>query len=720
MAALIATVPAARARIALAAEDFLRAYAQILFSRSPAVGLLLLMATATVPRALVAGAVAVLSATLAARLLNLDDDVIKSGAYSYNALLVGLGVGQTFSGRAEVALVIILASASSVVITAALRSWAGAGSHLPVLTLPFLAVFYLTLGASAFLGLSHASPASDPSALALYLPEPLVIFVRSLGSLFFLPRLDAGALILAALIVHSRIAASLSAFAFTVVWALHGHVLSLPDGAMAGVLGDNAVLTAVSLGAVWFVPSTSSFLLSLFGTLLTSLVTMGLFAPLGRLGVPALILPFNLTVLSMLFAMRQRARDERPKSVDFLSGTPEENLTYVRTRLARFQWLYPIAFRAPFRGRWVCTQGENGALTHQGIWKHAFDFEVRDEEGRLYRDTGTSPDHYHCFRLPVLATADGTVVDVENDVADNAIGDNNLEKNWGNLVLLYHAPGLYSLVAHLAKGSVKVVKGQIVRRGDVLGLCGNSGRSPQPHIHFQLQSTHLLGAATLPCKLHDVVVEGDVKASFAPAEGDALRNLEPDDDLAAYFGFTPGQTWAFQDGKSVERLTAEIDLHGRLLLRAEARPSTLFYGKTDEHFTAYDVIGEPDSLLHRVRAALPRVPFDAAPGLSWTDTLPARYFRGWASRALWDVLSPFLPHDGIAMDLRLRREGLRLVVEGASKRRDRRGEPLLKTRAELLRGAGLMQLQVTVRGKTRAVSRVDDGLTISVMKEDES
>ncbi|MFT3767456.1 MAG: M23 family metallopeptidase [Minicystis sp.] len=285
-----------------------------------------------------------------------------------------------------------------------------------------------------------------------------------------------------------------------------------------------------------------------------------------------------------------------------------------------------------------------------------------------------------------------------------------LDRNWGNHVLIQHGVGLYSLVAHLAKGSVKVVKGQYVRRGEILGLCGSSGRSPRPHLHFHLQATAELGAPTLPCRFTDVVVNrGDGEAletAITPAEGDVVRNLEPGEDVASYFDVEVGQRFAFRVGKTVERIVVEADLHGRLLWRSLERPATLFYGRSEAFFTAYDAVGAGASVLHLVRTALPRVPFEASETLSWTDHLPARHFRPWLGRVLWDLLSPFLPRDGIEMELCMRREGATLVVEGASKRRDRRGEPLVRTRAELTRGVGPVRVTVTVRGRTRTAERV--------------
>jgi len=57
----------------------------------------------------------------------------------------------------------------------------------------------------------------------------------------------------------------------------------------------------------------------------------------------------------------------------------------------------------------------------------------------------------------------------------------------GNLVVLRHAGEVYSAYAHLVPGSLKVKVGDRVRRGQVLGACGNSGNSSEPHLHVQVQ-----------------------------------------------------------------------------------------------------------------------------------------------------------------------------------------------------------------------------------------
>ncbi len=682
----------------------LRTYAAVLFSRSIVVGAILLLATATAPRALLGGLLAVVAALGAAWLLDLDQEAIHDGTYGASALLLGLGVGQTLGLSAATVLLLCALAPLCVVLTGALRSFL-ASSHLPLLSIPFLIMFYLMLGLVPMAGLSYALPAGDTMTR---LPAGILAVLRSIGAIFFLPRWDAGALLLLALVIHSRIAALLSLLAAAAVFGLKLALPGLGESGQLGVLTLNAVFTAVALGGVWFVPSPASMLWALLGVFLCTLLTLGLSEPLFRLGLPTLIVPFNITVLAMLLASRQRAWDRHPKSVDFSPGTPEQNLAYFRTRLRRFRWLYPTRFRLPVRGTWVCTQGVDGRLSHKGRWRHAFDFEVRGADGKLHEGEGLTPKDYYCFRLPVLAAAAGTVVKIENAVADNDCGKINLQQNWGNYVVLHHAAGLYSLTAHLQRGSIKVVQGQAVRQGELLGLCGNSGRSARPHVHFQLQSGNRPGDPTLPCRFTDGVsleMAERVVADLCPVEDQLVRNLEPDEDRSAFFAFAYRTVWRFRVNKNIEQVEIDIDVNGQPLMRTSDHAGRLYYSLTDGFFTTYDSAGATTPGLLILRAALSRIPLDGSDSLSWTDFLPARPFRSWLGRVVTDIVSPFLHRDGIEMEYKMHRAGPALVVVGESRSRDRRGAPVLHTRAELLLGSGPLRAAVTLRGRTWTLER---------------
>ena len=56
---------------------------------------------------------------------------------------------------------------------------------------------------------------------------------------------------------------------------------------------------------------------------------------------------------------------------------------------------------------------------------------------------------------------------------------------YGNLVVVRHRNGLETYYAHLSR--IKVISGQIVKAGDLLGLGGNTGYSFGPHLHFEVR-----------------------------------------------------------------------------------------------------------------------------------------------------------------------------------------------------------------------------------------
>lgn len=81
----------------------------------------------------------------------------------------------------------------------------------------------------------------------------------------------------------------------------------------------------------------------------------------------------------------------------------------------------------------------------------------------------------------VMATADGIVTWSGNKGA------------YGKVIELEHETGLSTKYAHLSKLNVKV--GEKVRRGQIIGLVGNTGRSTGPHLHYEVR---LRGVAQNP------------------------------------------------------------------------------------------------------------------------------------------------------------------------------------------------------------------------------
>ena len=107
---------------------------------------------------------------------------------------------------------------------------------------------------------------------------------------------------------------------------------------------------------------------------------------------------------------------------------------------------------------WRITTGYRGSSTHQGKDEYAIDFSVAG-----YADLG----------LPILSVADGIVSLVSNE-----------QTGYGNMVDVDHGNGYVSRYAHLLL--ITVEEGDFVEQGGQLGLCGSTGFSDFPHLHFVL------------------------------------------------------------------------------------------------------------------------------------------------------------------------------------------------------------------------------------------
>ena len=156
----------------------------------------------------------------------------------------------------------------------------------------------------------------------------------------------------------------------------------------------------------------------------------------------------------------------------------------------------PIALSLPFEGYWtVANGGVDKSNSHS--WsiitqRYAYDFYVTDDQGKSHQGDGKRLEGYYAFGRAVLAPADGTVIEVRDDVRDSPHSgtgwiDWRTRDFRGNYIVIKHDEWAYSLIAHLKQGSCKVKEGDCVQRGQVIGVCGNSGHSTEPHIHFHLQ-----------------------------------------------------------------------------------------------------------------------------------------------------------------------------------------------------------------------------------------
>jgi murein DD-endopeptidase MepM/ murein hydrolase activator NlpD len=173
---------------------------------------------------------------------------------------------------------------------------------------------------------------------------------------------------------------------------------------------------------------------------------------------------------------------------------------------------------------WGVVQGFDSGETHTGYAAYALDFVPAQPRGARPPPRGAPLARFACFDRPVLAPADGRVARVGRGGRDWPAYVKGRDE--GNFIILEHAPGEYTEFRHLAAGSVRAKVGQLVRRGETIGRCGNSGNATTPHLHVGFLSS-ADPIMTRPMVLSDYQVlsaDGTWRAGDgALREGDLIR-----------------------------------------------------------------------------------------------------------------------------------------------------------------------------------------------------
>ncbi|GAA4283205.1 hypothetical protein GCM10022261_07360 [Brevibacterium daeguense] len=189
----------------------------------------------------------------------------------------------------------------------------------------------------------------------------------------------------------------------------------------------------------------------------------------------------------------------------------------------------PLELDYPFTGRWRVRNSPANRIPSHGTTlfglSYAIDFVPVDENGRSAPFTPGSfirpepPTTFVGFGRVITSPVDGEVVGLHDTEPDHdsyrglpsvryaLTQRQRLRRGWlnviGNHVLIETAisPGTRVVVAlcHLQQASVAVKAGQSLRRGDRIGLCGNSGNSTEPHLHMHaVDGRDLIRANAVP------------------------------------------------------------------------------------------------------------------------------------------------------------------------------------------------------------------------------
>ena len=634
-------------------DSTIKSYSAIFFSNSRFLAVLLLIVSFFDYQAGLSGLISVFVCNLFAIRMGFDRNAAKEGIYGYNGLLVGLSLGYTFNLSWILLVVIVISGILTFFLTITLEGILRKYS-LPFLSLPFMLAVWLIMPATwhfGQLGLNEKGifitnelyAAGGIELVNIYkdfnnlpIPETLKIYFNSLGAIFFQQNLISGIIISFGLLCVSRISFSLSFIGFYSAYFFYQLTGTNLISAGYDFIGYNFILTSIAVGGFFVIPSVKSYLWAVLILPVVVVFSLGGAEIFSAFHLPVLTLPFNFAVIMLLYVLKMRiVPSKNLNQTIYQLNSPEKNLYFFQNSGYRFRSDAYIPISLPFWGEWKVTQAHNDTQTHKGDWQFAWDFELTDENGQTFINDGRNLTDYICYEKLICAPADGYIVEITDGIEDNSIGDINVNKNWGNSIVIKHADFLYTQISHIKSGSFKVWKNTYVKKGEILANVGNSGYSPYPHIHFQIQATPDIGSKTLkyPIASHITKNTGNkYSMNFLefPKKYDTVSNLYSSPVIASAMHLIPGRKIRLKisEGKNTYPETWQIfqDSFNNTYFENIKTGSKAYFRNDGNIFTFKNYIGNKKDNLFLFFTGLLKMPIAFYPQMQITDRLPLHFF----------------------------------------------------------------------------------------------
>ena len=649
-------------------NSIIKSYSQVFFSDNIFFAVILILVSFIDYQAGLAGLICVLTTNILASLFKFNNKEIENGMYGFNSLLVGMGLGSYFAPSVELYIFIAISAFLTIMFVNFFKGLL-LKYQLPYLSLPFIFSLWIIMLASRYfptLGISergiftfntlynmggHGLVELYEKITSVGISAPVKTYFISMAAIFFQYTVFSGILISIGLLIFSRIALLLSVTGFISAYyfyfLLGGNIADLSYS----YIGFNFILTAIAIGGFFLIPSVRSFLWTIFLIPVVILLTVSLSQLFTIFRLPIYSLPFNMVVLLFLYTLKFRMiYSENLSEVIYQFNNPENNFYYYLNQKTRNSRSLLIPFRPPFHGSWTVSQGHDGEITHKEDWKYAWDFVITDKNDKEFENTGLFTDDYYCFGKSVLAPANGTIEKIINHIPDNEIGKYNLRENWGNTVVIKHDDHIYSSLNHLKNGSVKVKTGDTVKQGQKIAEAGNSGRSPYPHLHFQIQNTPYIGSKTLIYPLgfyiNNLNNKHILQTYSFPKKNDIISPVDITPVMKNAYDFIPGKlfkiTGSLNNNPFSQKWEILTDAYNNSYIYNHSDGSSAWFHKNDYqiYFTYFK--GNKKSVLYYFYLASFKIFFAYYPNLEIKDEIPLNTSFGGAILWIQDFLAPFI------------------------------------------------------------------------------
>ncbi len=193
----------------------------------------------------------------------------------------------------------------------------------------------------------------------------------------------------------------------------------------------------------------------------------------------------------------------------------------------------PIIIDFPLRGEWWVPNTPAKVIPSHGTdqlgQRYAYDFVMIDWDRKgnpfyhgssiRYYTIGVKLEECYGWGQEVYAPCNGKVLTVRDGKSErkrvHVVSDvvsmyknsllfkpynSDIQNIVGNYIIIKCEDDTYAFLAHLQKGSIEVIEGQVINKRDYLGRVGHSGNSTAPHLHFHLMDNpDLFIANGIPC-----------------------------------------------------------------------------------------------------------------------------------------------------------------------------------------------------------------------------
>lgn len=607
---------------------FFSSYSSLFTLHSSRLGIVLALATLLSPNIGIGGLLGLVFAIfyLAIFKSSIHEAVIKS--ILRNCLLIGLLIGDLFAFNFYILVFLAFFIFLTLVFTTALE-YLFSKPYLPTLSLPFcfvgLIIFTLLPQIYHF---THIPIDRWNIDISHFLPKFFTYFFHSLSSLLLSTNATLGAIFWLMIVLTSPLNAIFLFLGFIIGinFELLLHINTPNLSFYSNYLNHSLIFAAIA--GVFLTPSPLSILIAIIATLSTSIITIISSKILNSFYLPILSLPFNIVVLMFILSLRII----RPSLLNsILPKSPEENLINSESAKNHFN-SDEIGVFLPVKGSWKIQQAFDGELTHRGPWQYGLDFVACNQYDKTIKNEGLELTDHLSFEADIYSPIDGWVIDCVDSNKDNNIGEVDNNNTWGNYIILKTYQGVFVSLLHLQQGSIIVTPGSFVKAGQKLARCGNSGYSPEPHLHLQVQNQPLPGSKTIAFNLLNYAIDNKIYFNHIPKKNDIVRSINPNLISEKAFNFKIGEKLTFKcNDKTIVTIENQMDeVSGGFYLSDGV--SKIYYSKTGINFHFYRFEGKKHSAIFNLAVAASNIPLIYGEEFQYLGQLPLSLMSEFLSK----------------------------------------------------------------------------------------